>query len=557
MNKKWFQKSVLLFSIVTTGFCGMVAEFSISTLTSYLMGNTIASWSITIVLMMAAMAAGGLLTSRVHDEGDLLSVFIKLELCLSFCCSSAVMFIYNMDVYDWTELSIGISCILIGMLIGAEIPILSRLMNAHGLVYKKNIPWVLAGDYVGSLIGGFTFAYFFVPVIGLVYTPIILGSLNGAVAFIMFIAMLRPHAEISNPWEGLVKSNQPTPVQRPGWLILLFSISLLWLLAAFWFSPTIIMFATQELYDDPIILEKQTRYQQLTLTQNTDPNDRDLRLFLNGGLQFSSSDEYRYHEGLTHPALLITSTNLNRPFDVLLLGGGDGLAVREIRKHFLCNSITLVDLDQEMTDLFSGECENLNGPTEVRACKDLAQLNQYSLSDPRVSIVNTDAFNYLKNPDNPKYFDVIIVDLPDPYAIEINKLYTREFFRLIRERLTPGGAMAIQSTSPFHSGDAFQCITKTLRAAGFSVVPYWINIPSFGEWGFNIGVDQSRLSEDRLKKELEEVEITISTRWLNQEALTGAIRFGKDIFVNYESIQINTLVEPKLLDYYVEGWQEE
>ena len=197
------------------------------------------------------------------------------------------------------------------------------------------------------------------------------------------------------------------------------------------------------------------------LTQSGD----DLRLYLNGNLQFAARDEYRYHEALVHPAL----GRVAHPREVLILGGGDGLAAREVFRHPSVERVTLVDLDGAVTGLF-------------RNTAALARLNRGSLSDPRLAIVNTDAFLWARSARG--RYDAIIVDLPDPVDYSIGKLYTQSFYAELRRLLAPGGMMVVQSTSPLIAPAAYWTVATTLEAAGFATRGYHAYVPSFGEWGF-------------------------------------------------------------------------
>ena len=136
-----------------------------------------------------------------------------------------------------------------------------------------------------------------------------------------------------------------------------------------------------------------SHFQEIVLTRNDD----DFRLYLDGSLQFSSVDEYRYHEMLVFPPLALHTSAVKK---VLVLGGGDGLAVREILKCGDVAAVTLVELDPAMIDL-------------AKKNSSLRRLNGDSLRDPRVSVVVGDAYAYLI--DNKKKYDVIIADFPDPH----------------------------------------------------------------------------------------------------------------------------------------------
>ena len=194
------------------------------------------------------------------------------------------------------------------------------------------------------------------------------------------------------------------------------------------------------------------------------------RLFLNGNLQFAERDEYRYHEALVHPAMAAFSAG--GPKRVAVLGGGDGMAVREVLKYPSVESVTLVELDPAMTKLFSEQ------PT-------LVKLNGGALTSPKVKVVNTDAFA-LAGEAGTDTFDVIIVDFPDPTNFSIGKLYTNSFYALLDKRLSASGYAVIQTTSPLVARKSYWTVAATIESVGLTATPYHAHVPSFGEWGFII-----------------------------------------------------------------------
>ncbi|MGC4086503.1 MAG: hypothetical protein QM756_01140 [Polyangiaceae bacterium] len=213
-----------------------------------------------------------------------------------------------------------------------------------------------------------------------------------------------------------------------------------------------------------VLIAEQTRYQRIVVSENAG----DVRLFLNGHLQFSSRDEARYHEALVHPALTLAAQRRH----VFIGGGGDGLAAREVLRWPDVERVTLVDLDPHMTELFRRDAR-------------LVAINQGSLGTSRVRVENQDAMTYLRAAG--ALFDVAILDFPDPTNYAVGKLYSLEFYRALEKRLSPDGVLVVQATSPLFARKAFWCIARTLEAAGFRTLPYHAFVPSFGEWGFVLG----------------------------------------------------------------------
>jgi spermidine synthase len=214
-----------------------------------------------------------------------------------------------------------------------------------------------------------------------------------------------------------------------------------------------------------VVLAETTPYQRIVVTHNPGEGRLGYRLFLNGNLQFAQRDEYRYHEALVHPAMLAQGA----PQRVAVLGGGDGMAVREILKYPSVQQVTLVELDPEMTGLFTRQSA-------------LAALNGHSLTHPKVKVVNADAFSWLQHTDD--VFDVIVVDFPDPTHFAVGKLYTQSFYALLEQHLSASGYAVVQTTSPLVARQSFWTVVTTIEAAGLTATPYHAHVPSFGEWGY-------------------------------------------------------------------------
>lgn len=289
------------------------------------------------------------------------------------------------------------------------------------------------------------------------------------------------------------------------------------------FSENIASFVEGGLYRDTVILSEQTKYQKIVMTKHRD----DLRLYIDGNVQFSSKDEYRYHEALVH----IPMSKAAERDRVLVLGGGDGLAARELLKYEN-TQVVLVDLDEGMTGL----CSEHPG---------IVELNQGSLTSERVKIINQDAYRFLET--NKELFDVILVDLPDPNNESLNKLYSNIFYRLCKNSLKEDGVMVVQSTSPYYAAKAFWCIHDTLESEGFYVKPYHLQVPAFGDWGFNLAS----------RRELDDsFHLQVETRYLTEENISAMFAFGKDEVA--ENVEINRLSKPKLMQYYneaVRNWE--
>jgi spermidine synthase len=402
--------------------------------------------------------------------------------------------------------------IVIGLLIGMEIPLVIRL-NDEFEELRINVSSILEKDYYGSLAGGIFFAFFGLPILGLTYTPFVLGAINFSVAIMLFTML----------WRNLNQS------VRRKLLGIATVVVFLWL-AALIMAESIIQFGEEKRYKDQVIFSRQSQYQRIVLTQAKG----DYWLYINGNQQLSTVDEVMYHEPLVLPVM-----NLSRnPQNILVLGGGDGCAVREILKYEDVKEITLVDLDPMMTEL-------------ARTHPVLSELNKGALDHEKVNIINQDAYKYLEETD--KYFDVIIIDLPDPKTIELSRLYSIEFYQMCNRQLRPNGLITTQSGSPYFANRAFKCIQYTLEEAGFNCVPIHNQVITLGEWGWIIG--SNSVESDILKKTLRELTFDhISTRWINKEAMLLMTSFGQDITLNLdETVEVNSIHNPVLFKYYMNG----
>jgi spermidine synthase len=229
------------------------------------------------------------------------------------------------------------------------------------------------------------------------------------------------------------------------------------------------------------------------------------------------------------------------PSRVLILGGGDGLALREVLKYPGTTAVTLVDLDPAMTGL-------------SRTHPVLLTINDGALNDPRVTVVNQDAYRFLEASDD--LFGVIVIDLPDPDTVDLMHVYSLSFYEMVRRHLIRGGAAVTQATSPYFSAQAFRCILKTMAAAGFSVAPYHNQVPTMGEWGWVIGVRSDEADSSVLKQRLMVSDFSgIDTRFLNRDAMVAMLHFGKGTLEPQlmEAVDINTKITPVLYQYYRAG----
>lgn len=487
--------------------CSIVYELLISSVSSYLLGDSISQFSITIGLYMCAMGLGSYLSKYVRKNLFDWFVFVEIGVGILGGTSSLLLFLANIYIESYV-LVMYLEIILIGMLVGLEIPLLTRIIEENAGNLRITLSSIFSFDYIGGLVGSIAFPLLLLPQLGYFSTAFFVGCLNLAVSlFILF--SYKPYIKYLSMWKTACIT------------------ALVMMFFGMMFSERLANGIEQGLYRDKVILSEQTPYQKLVLTKHKD----DLRLYLNGNIQFSSSDEYRYHEALIH----VPMTAAKKKNRVLVLGGGDGLAVREILKYPEVEEIVLVDLDPEVVKL-------------CQTNKDIKNLNQGALSSQKLTILNQDAYRYLeenRKEGKAKLFDVMIVDLPDPNNETLNKLYTDLFYRLCNLNLTEYGVMAVQSTSPYYAPDAYWCINRTVLNEFPFVYPYHIQVPSFGDWGFQLASKQPI--------SLEDLQLSFEGRFLTQSNLQGLFLFAQDELPKTENLAINSLSKPKLLYYYLKA----
>ncbi len=434
----------LLVSVLLIASCGLVYELIAGTLASYLLGDSVTQFSTVIGSYLSAMGIGSWL-SRYIGRG-LATRFVIVELLVGLVGGFSSTILFAAFAYTSAfRLVLYVVVVIVGVLVGLEIPLLMRILKDR-FNFKDVVAHVLTFDYLGALGASLLFPLVLVPHLGLVRSALLFGLINAGVALWtteLLKSTLRARGFLQASAVGVIVA------LGAGWI----------------WSDRILEIGETNLYADDVVLAKTTPYQRIVLTAWKD----DLRLFLNSHLQFSSKDEYRYHEALVHPGLS-AQPNARR---VLVLGGGDGLAVREILKHPGLETITLVDLDPAMTHLFSTHPE-------------LRRLNHDAFLDPRVHVVNADAFVWLEASPTELY-DFAVVDFPDPSTYSIGKLYTTAFYAALRRHLVPEGRFVVQSTSPLFARKSFWCVVQTVEATGLTAAPYHVYVPAFGEWGFVIG----------------------------------------------------------------------
>ena len=535
---------VVSLSLFLGGFCGIISELSMFNLAEALLGGTNANLTYTIGIMMFAMGMGSAFTAHrwIGEAG--VELFIAVEAALSLLTMASVAAIFLLAglfpgsgaIWIWTTSP------LIGLLIGLEIPIVLRINEVLGLRLRLNAPLVIAPDYFGSLAAFVLFTFLLLPAIGLARVAWLGGVLNLAVAALVAF-MFRAHLR--------------RPVATLALFLVLAPLTVLLGLS----MPRVMAYAEQLHYRDGILAARETPYQRVVITDRELPGrgpvgpaqgrfpliaergpyalrkgrpgssahcPTDVRLFINGSLQFSTCDEHRYHEMLVHPALALTAD----PRRALVLGGGDGMAVRELLKYEGLR-VQLVELDEMVIELFRDDPR-------------FAPLNGGVLADPRVEVTVGDAFRFLR--ETGERYGLIVMDFPDPHRTATARLYSVQFFRFAARALAPGGILVTQSMSPLYQPRAFLTVRKTMEAAGFRVLSLQVPMLTFEHWGFQVG--SLTLSEAELRKRLENFSTAAPTRFLNREAVQAAFRWGKELTLDGADIPVNDQFTLPLLEIY-------
>ncbi len=492
---------LLFISVLLIASCGLIYELVAGTLSSYLLGDSVTQFSTVIGVYLSAMGLGSWLSRFLHR--GLARRFVDLELAVALVggFSAPTLFQAFAHTHAFRVVLYGV-VLTVGTLVGLEIPILMRILKDQ-VRFKDLVAGVLTLDYIGALFASLLFPLLLMPKLGLVRTSLLFGLLNAAVGL----------------WSTYLLHSQLGPTRA----IRLRCVAVMALLAVgLVFAGKFTLAVEEEIFADEIVYAKDSAYQRIVLTRGRGS----FQLFLNGNLQFSSADEYRYHEALVHPAFGLRPEAKR----VLICGGGDGLAVREVLKHSSVQEVVLVDLDPAMTDMAQHQ-------PMVR------QLNGAALDDPRVKVVNADAMVWLQETSGPP-FDLAFVDFPDPNTYALGKLYTSRFYRLLQRHLTNEAMITVQSTSPLMARESFWCIAATMEAAGLKVRPYHLAVPSFGVWGFALASKHDFEVPTRVLPGL---------RHLSDAATTAMFAFPKDM--ERVPVQVNRLDNQVLVHLYAREWR--
>ncbi|MCP4024346.1 MAG: polyamine aminopropyltransferase [Desulfobacteraceae bacterium] len=548
-----FASFLLCACMFASGACGIILEYIQASLASMILGNSFEQWAIVIGLMLFWMGFGSLIQSRIHKR-HLVYAFIGIEtgLALTGGFSPTLTYLsfgytshYTIVLYAFVS--------LIGIMIGLEIPVIIRINNDYSKELSTNLGSILSADYIGSLIGALIYVFILLRFTPITEAAFLTAGINFSLAFVTFLYFSK---------KGLIKKRL--------FIAFVMSITLVLVVTGYTNNRQWNLKIEQPLYDDPIVFSKITRYQHIAITHYK-PFD-EVRLFLNGNLQFCSIDEDRYHEPMVHPVMNLVPQHKK----VLILGGGDGCALREVLKYKDVEEILLVDLDPAMTKLAAthpllakinqnafedarlvkitekGITQGIQSRIYMEGNQKIKKGNQpESVKIADVNVMNVDADKFLEKIKG--FFDVIIVDMPDPSTPELSKLYARQFYKKVKKHLSFNGMMVVQSTSPYLAKQSFLCIGRTLESAGFQTLPFHENVPSFGDWGWFLAWDPA-ISKEKIYQRIDRINIPVQTRFLTPDVFKSELTFGKHDLATDQQ-EINTILYPALLSYYNhESW---
>lgn len=493
---------LISFAVFIAGLCSIIYELLISTTATYFLGDGVRQFSIIIGVYLFSMGIGAFLSKFLREMP--LKFFVHIEFLLGLIGGISVPLLFYSFV-SVNALALQIICLviilLIGLLTGMEVPLLTFVSNE--VDFKNNLSNVLSLDYIGGLIATLLFPFILLPFVGLYYSSLIFGIIN------ILLGLVLNHFLLEKSKKTLVLG--------------IASMTVLVVLVVF--GGKFLKIWDQAIYKNPIVLNEQTPYQKIVVTKKKE----DVRLYLNRVIQFSSSDEYRYHEPLVHIPISLHKN----PKSVLILGGGENLASREVLKHPGITRVDVVDIDSTMFHL-------------AKRDPYFTKINEGAAKDIRVNLIAQDAFTFLYN--EAKGYDIIIADLPDPTNEALARLYSKQFFLLAKQRLNKDGLFVTQSGEIYFSNSVFSCINNTLAPIFNYVKPYHSYIPSFGDWGFVMASDEE-IEEENIKSVLPS-----DLKFLTENQFQMAFQFPKDITI--KETKVNTLDSPIILNYFIDDWNK-
>jgi len=543
---------ILIAIMAVLAGCGLIYQYLLSHYASRILGVVESTIYTMIGLMIVSMGFGSFAAKALKDP---FSSFAWLESIIAFLGVTCILVIaasvsfsvllpqsiaevFNLPsdlipsggIFVWLK-SLSYHSpyffgALIGFLLGMEIPLIARVREAvYGHHLEHNTGTIYGVDYIGAGVGAAIWVLVMLSID--VTKAAVLTAIVNLLAGLLFLVRYRQRI---HRWKALIGVH----------CVVMLIALVVYENGDDWSSNM-----TNTLFQDQVVYTGSSHYQNFTITERKLSGRLDpvYGFYINGRLQFSSEDEHIYHGMLVYPAMLVAPANPK----VLVIGGGDGLALRDVLR-FEPKNVTLIDLDAELIELFSTKKEM----SEYQ--KALVALNKDAFADERLSVINGDAFievNHLVA--NNTVFDAIIVDLPDPSHPDLDRLYTDHFYSRLKSLLSSNGVLVIQSTSPYHAKKAFISIGKTVEAVGFKgVQQYRQNIPSFGEWGWTIAANNQKPVRLAL---LALDELRPSHQWLTRDLLIASFEFPANFYAEKAEIEVNHLGSNRIYRYHDEAWR--
>ncbi|WP_448211288.1 polyamine aminopropyltransferase [Colwellia sp. MEBiC06753] len=548
--------TILILTMAVLAGCGLIYEYLLSHYAGRVLGVMESTIYTMIGLMIVAMGLGAFAARKIRCAYN---GFVWLEATIALLGCSAILIIGGaiaitqllpqliadtfhlppdalpkggiFNTLSWLALKLPyVFGALLGFFIGMEIPLIARIReDLHQKHLKNNLGTIYGADYIGAGIGAAIWVLLLLAI-----------DISKAGAITAALNLFAGSVFIARYWSQL------------NWRKTLISLHVLLaivMVITFQFGNGWLNKMSNLLYLDEVIYTDNTRYQQLTFTQRNMGmnNEPVINFYLNGRLQFSSLDEQIYHGYLVYPVLASAA----RTDNILIIGGGDGLALRDVL-NWGAKHVTLIDLDEQLLTLFSQPQQHL---PPALASK-IERLNQSSLTNPKAKVIGADAFIAIDQLiAEQASFDAILVDLPDPSHPDLNKLYSVNFYARLNQLLAADGIIGIQSTSPYHAKDSFIAIGNTVEAANFNhVQQYHDNVPSFGEWGWTIASKTGLSPYQRLAKL---TALPVAHSWLTLDLMLAAFNFPNEFFANKQSIGINYLGSHTIYQLHQKAWRDQ
>jgi len=452
-NKYFSSNYIIIFLVMfSTGLASLIYEVVLISLVATIIGVTETSTSIVLGSFLLGLAFGALIGGFLSKKKiNHLKYLIIIEILIALFGFSFLSVVTKLNLI---EISSGfLFWIIVFMLLlpttlmGLEIPLAVRILeskkrHATGFVYFS--------DTLGGVIGALFAGIVFIPILGFKGAMFFGGILN------LTTAILATRVNKKFNWKFIS-------------LTLIFFIAVVAIL----FSSTDhlynsrlnflnLLYSKEDSFYTETIFSVISPYQHIIIGKSPYYGNQ---LYINGKLQISEFDSLKYHEYLVLPAIAAHQN----PEKILIIGGGDGGALFQILKYNF-SVIDHVDLDKEVIET---------------SRKYLQNVHHGALDDKRVTRHIMDGRKFLRESKINSY-DIIIIDLPDPYKLELSPLYSREFYQLVKRALKSDGVVVTQAISPYYYLEAFSSLQKTIKSVFPNVQPYVVPISSFSSTGYFI-----------------------------------------------------------------------